>query len=130
MEAIKADTLRETLLARRDELQTELDRLAAELESFGIEQEIEHGGVGNHLAEDGSTVQEQEQILAVSADLRDLLTQVEGALQRIEEGTYGTCQRCGQPIQPERLEAFPYVANCIECQTILERQRALLPAGR
>ena len=114
---------RARLLSRQEEIQGELDRLAAELESFGIEQEIEHGGLGNHMAEDGTSVQEQERILAVSADLRDIVGQIESALTRLDEGTYGTCQRCGRPVNPERLEAFPYVAYCIECQTIIERQR-------
>lgn len=129
MDATNTDTVRNALLAKRDEVQTELDRLAAELESFGPEQDMEHGGLGNHLAEDGSNVQEQERIIAVSGDLTDITTQIEGALQRLDEGTYGTCRRCGKPINPERLEAFPYVALCIECQTIVERQRGGRPAS-
>ena len=40
-------------------------------------------------------------------------------------GAYGICQRCGKPINEERLEAFPYVAFCIDCQSLLERQQAL-----
>ena len=110
------------LLNRQEEIQGELDRLAAELESLGTEQDLEHGGLGNHMAEDGSSVQEQERILAISAGLRDIADQIEAALARLDEGTYGICERCGKPINPERLEAFPYVAYCIECQTILERQ--------
>ena len=127
MDAIKTDEVREALRARRDEVQTELDRLAVELESFGAEQENERGALSNHLAEDGSNVQEQERILALSGDLNDIMTQIETALQRLDDGTFGTCQRCGKPINAERLEAFPYVAYCIECQTIIERQRGNRP---
>ena len=123
MNATKTKEVRAQLLERRDVVQTELNELQQELEDYGVEQEIERGGLGNHLAEDGTNVQEQERILAVSADLGVLLTLVDGALQRIDEGTYGICQRCGKPINSERLEAFPYVAYCIECQTIVERQR-------
>jgi DnaK suppressor protein len=122
MTVMNAKTIRARLSSRRDEIQSELTSLAAELESFGVEQEIERGGLGNHMAEDGTSVQEQERNLAVSADLRDIVDQIESALARLDEGTYGTCQRCGRPINPERLEAFPYVAHCIDCQTILEGQ--------
>ena len=60
--------------------------------------------------------------------LADILQQVNDALHRMDEGTYGSCQRCGKPIAAARLAAFPYVAYCIECQSILERQQ-LLSAG-
>lgn len=122
MNATKTKALRADLHARREQIQAELAQLQEELESFGVEQQIERGGLGNHLAEDGSNVQEQERILAVSGDLTNILTQVDAALQRMDERTFGICQRCGQQVDPERLEAFPYVAYCIECQTILERQ--------
>ena len=46
---------------------------------------------------------------------------VEGALERIEAGTYGTCQRCGKPISEERLEALPYAELCIDCKRAVER---------
>lgn len=123
MNTTKTNEVRTALVAKREEVSAELARLAEQLASFGTEQELESGGVGNHLAEDGSNVQEQEQILVISGDLRDVLSQVDEALERLDDGTYGTCQRCGKPVNPERLEAFAYVALCIECQTIVERQR-------
>ena len=51
---------------------------------------------------------------------RDQLEQIDEALQRLEEGTYGICAECGQPIRKERLEARPLVQYCIECQAMLE----------
>lgn len=44
------------------------------------------------------------------------LSQVNAALTRINEGTYGICERCGDPINPERLEVLPYATLCIGCQ--------------
>lgn len=129
MDTAKIPTLRAALLERRDEIQGDLDRMGAELRSIGVEQEIERGGLGNHMAEDGSNVMEAERLTTVSGDLQDILTQVNAALQRMDEGTYGICQRCGKAINPERLEAFPYVAYCIDCQQFLERENALR-AGR
>lgn len=125
MDATKLNEMKTALFARRDEIQVELDRLGQEMQWLGADQETERGGLGNHLAEDGSNVMEQERISTVSADLEDVMNQINAALHRIEQGTYGTCQRCGRPINPERLEAFPYVAYCIECQSYLERQQQL-----
>jgi|SRR5579884_2723873 len=125
MEATKLDAMREALLARRKEIEDEIQRLDTELRAIGADQDLERGGLGNHFAEDGSSVTEQERISTLSDHLHGQLQQVESALERMEKGTYGICQRCGKPINEERLEAFPYVAYCIECQSQLERQQAL-----
>ena len=68
---------------------------------------------------------EAERIVTVSEDLQQILVQVNAALERMNEGNYGTCQRCGKPIGEERLDAFPYVAFCIDCQSIVEREQTL-----
>jgi DnaK suppressor protein len=130
MNKTKLASLRTALDARRDEITTELERLGEELQWLGADQENERGGLGNHLAEDGSSVMEQERITTLADDLRDSLRQVEAALARMDEGTYGICQRCGKPINEERLEAFPYVEYCIDCQSFLERQHALYGHAR
>lgn len=125
MEATKIDELRAALERRRAEIRGEVDRMDEEVRSIGQDQGDEKGSLGNHLAEDGSNVTEAERLSTIGDDMRDVLAQVEAALARMDEGTYGTCQRCGKPINPERLEAFPYVAYDIDCQTILERENAL-----
>jgi DnaK suppressor protein len=48
--------------------------------------------------------------------LEETLEQVNAALRRIEDGTYGQCTQCGEPISPERLAVIPYAKYCIECQ--------------
>jgi len=50
-----------------------------------------------------------------------LLASIESALARLDDGTYGRCERCGQPISEERLEALPYATRCIECKRLEER---------
>lgn len=50
------------------------------------------------------------------------LANIDQALQGMREGTYGICEHCGQPIDPERLEALPETTLCINCKTILERR--------
>lgn len=62
--------------------------------------------------------------LAVEQTLRDELEAVDGALDRIQAGTYGKCARCGHGIKLERLEAIPFAALCVRCQKVEERERA------
>lgn len=114
---------------RRAELVGDLERIGDEIQSIGVEQENERGSMGNHFADDGSSVMEAERLATMRADLNEVLTQVDSALDRIGTDSYGICQRCQQEINPERLEAFPYVAYCINCQTVIEREHAL-HAGR
>jgi|SRR5579863_10000972 DnaK suppressor protein len=52
---------------------------------------------------------------ALAGELRDALDEVEAAIERLEKGTYGACERCGQPIAPARLEAKPAARRCIAC---------------
>jgi DnaK suppressor protein len=58
----------------------------------------------------------------VLGNSRTLLEQVNAALQRLDDGTYGFCQRCGKPIGERRLEALPYALYDLECQEIVERE--------
>lgn len=128
MDVRKLEKLRKTLEARKTEIEGDVSYMADEMRAIGVEQDDESGSLGNHFAEDGSSVTEAERIVTVSEDLQQILQQVNDALQRMDEGTYGSCLRCGKPIAAARLQAFPYVAYCIECQSILERQQ-LLRAG-
>ncbi len=123
--AKKQDKLRKQLQARKAEVETDVSYMANEMRSIGMDQDDENGGLGNHLAEDGSNVAEAERIVIVTEDFQDILAQIDSALERMDDGTYGICLRCGKPIGEARLEAFPYVAYCIECQTLLEREMAL-----
>ena len=125
MDTNQLSAVRLQLETRRGEIQSDLDRIGVELESIGIEQGQEHGGTGNHLADDGSSVMEQERIGTIAEDMQDVLSQINGALGRLDAGTYGVCLRCEKAINPDRLEAFPYVEYCIDCQTILEREQHL-----
>ena len=68
-----------------------------------------------------SQVFEQQRDLALREKDQVHLEAVEAALARLDAGTFGTCIRCGRPIAPERLEALPWAAHCIECQRIVGR---------
>lgn len=60
--------------------------------------------------------------LAMLTRLENQLEQVRAALNRLDEGTYGNCENCGEPIQPARLRAMPQATLCIDCQEKMERR--------
>ena len=68
-----------------------------------------------------SQVFEQQRDIALRDHNALHLEQVEAAIARIADGTFGACLRCGRPIAPERLEALPWAAYCIDCQRIVGR---------
>ena len=57
----------------------------------------------------------------LSASEREILRRIDGALNRIEKGTYGRCSNCDKPVQKARLEAVPWAVLCIECQELSDR---------
>jgi len=54
-------------------------------------------------------------VMALEGEDKEELASIDKALQRIEEGSYGQCQRCGEEIDEARLQAVPYAAHCIDC---------------
>ncbi len=116
---------KQTQAELRRRLEAERQQLVGDIEALQSENQAQQddAGIGNHLADDASDVMNRERNLALRGNAEDLLSQIDGALHRIDAGSYGTCERCGQPINPERLEALPYAAHCITCQSQIEHQR-------
>jgi RNA polymerase-binding transcription factor DksA len=88
----------------------------------GSGQHWEHSGYGDHQADDATELFEREKLLTLERTLQDHLHQVQDALRRIEEGTYGACAVCGRPIGEERLDVIPESALCIEHKAEAERK--------
>jgi DnaK suppressor protein len=76
---------------------------------------------GDHLADSATETYMRELDGGLEENADHLLAEVEAALGRIEDGTYGTCLVCGKPIGEERLEAVPYATLCIDDKRALER---------
>jgi DnaK suppressor protein len=108
------------LEAARSALLAERERLHAEV--AGTITAPEQMTYGSQAAA-ASQVFEQQRDLALRDRAEQHLALVDAALSRIDDGTFGTCQRCGRPIAPERLEALPWAAHCIDCQRELGRAR-------
>jgi len=73
-------------------------------------------GYGNHMADDGTEAFEQSKGLSLQQTIKNRLANVNDALRKFDEGTYGICESCGQTIDWARLEALPAARLCIRCQ--------------
>ena len=71
-------------------------------------------GVDDESADAGTATFEREKELSIEQNVRDLLQKIDRALKRIDDGTYGICERCGKPIEKARIKALPYVDLCIK----------------
>jgi len=111
--------VRDTLAAEAEELRADIERAESDIaERLGDAV----GDAGDDQAEVGAKAYEREHELALAQASRELLMQAERALARIEEGTYGTCESCGEPIGKARLQAFPRATLCVECKQREERR--------
>lgn len=81
---------------------------------------VDSGGVPSHEADDANGVMDFDRNQAFINHSRAALLDVNSALRRLDEGTYGKCQRCGREINPRRLEALPWVTLCIQCAEQVE----------
>ena len=79
-------------------------------------------GAGDDQADTGTKNITREHELALAANAREMLTQTERALERLDAGTYGLCENCGNPIGKARMQAFPRATLCVECKQKQERR--------
>jgi RNA polymerase-binding transcription factor DksA len=98
----------------RDLLETERSVLLRQLAELGFG---DAGGLtyDANFADSSQVTAERGEVEALAGKLRDQLAEVEAAIIRLSEGTYGQCERCGQAIPPARLEAMPTARLCIAC---------------
>lgn len=103
--------------AVRARLETMRGELMADRENLPIAEgdEVSDFGAGQHNADDGTDTFLRERNLALRGNADEIVGQIDAALGRLDDGSYGTCERCGQPIGAERLEALPYTTLCINC---------------
>jgi RNA polymerase-binding protein DksA len=116
------DELHQQLLARRERLRREIDAISGEGVRSDVFQADETDSVDQHPADDASELFEREKNLTVRQTLEASLQAVNDALQKVDEGTYGICDNCGEPIPEKRLRALPEATLCINCQAKLERE--------
>jgi RNA polymerase-binding protein DksA len=81
----------------------------------------EVSGHTTHLADMGTDSMEREKAYLIGDTRGEALEDIDEALEKLDKGTYGTCESCAQPIAMERLEAVPYAKLCLKCKTEEER---------
>ena len=111
---VRVDLVREIAERRAD-----YDRALADLTAL---QQSSNDGAGDDQADAGSKTFEREQELSIANNRRDLLVQMERAMERLDKGTYGHCESCSQPIMKARLRAFPSATLCVKCKQREERR--------
>lgn len=108
--------------ALRTRLESEQKRLADEMEQLRIaaypSEERREGSPFGKREEEATESLELERRLALEKQIREQLADVEHALSKFDEGTYGNCEICGKPIAPERLEALPQAKYCVACKEL------------
>ena len=122
---MKADTLqreKDLLIERRNSLLADIAALKETL----------RGEVDVDIDEGDPDVVEREKSVILLETLQSELAATEDALRAMEKGTYGICDRCGQPISPERLEVKPEATLCVKCQGEVDRlrRRGMAPTRR
>lgn len=106
--------MKEELSARKLELVKELNLDAVKITDEDYDAKFPD--YGEKEDENAAEVAAFEKNLSMEKTLEVSLFNVNKALKKIEEGKYGTCEKCGMPIDPKRLEAFPSATTCMECK--------------
>jgi DnaK suppressor protein len=110
--SIASPGIAEGLMAQRDDLHARLARLQGEaLEEAILPQ------YSNHPADEANLILDRAGHEAIARVLQEELQQIEHALARLADGTYGSCEGCGQPIPPKRLAVRPTATLCVPCQS-------------
>ncbi len=121
MKKAEAKEYKTLLLGLRARLRGDVNQLAdAALKKNRGEANGDLSSMPIHMADLGSDNFEQEFTLSLMENEEDTLVAVEGALERIEAGSYGDCEECGAKIPKSRLQAIPYTALCVKCASAAE----------
>jgi RNA polymerase-binding protein DksA len=119
---IDTEQFRATLLEERGRVERAIANLRIEHPGAADEAEDVPGGNSNHLAEVATATLHREIDFTLEGNSSQVLEEIDAALMRIDAGTYGTCASCAKEIAPERLEAYPWAALCIDCARQAERR--------
>ena len=114
MDKKKLEAFKKRLEERQRELRQNVSRTAQD----GREADLESA---QDVADRAANSYTKEFLFSQSSSERQILAMVDGALNRIREGSFGECIACGEEINPKRLEAVPWTRHCIACQEKLEQ---------
>ncbi len=115
MNPAELDVFRRSLLDERARVLAAVEHLRRE-NAGSLEEEAAEALLDNHLAETASVTLDREIDYSLEENEARLLEAIDGALARLDDGTFGTCASCGEPIDLDRLRAVPYATLCIACK--------------
>jgi DnaK suppressor protein len=117
------EDLRASLLKEQEELRSQLAELEASTFSDSQSELTGEAAFDEEFADAGTATFERERDLSLENNVRDLLEKIDKALSRMDEGTFGFCERCGKPIEKARIKALPYASLCIKDKQAETRPR-------
>ncbi len=110
------DALRAELEAKKQELSARLERITANLQR----------GFNADSKEMAKELEDSEVVDALGNEAREEISKISAALARLDNGRYGTCSECAEPIEADRMKVYPYADECIDCARYEERRRSRL----
>jgi DnaK suppressor protein len=116
-------TLKDDLQVHRADVEKQLAEISESTFAGNQTDMTGESGFDEEYADAGSATFEREKDLSLVNNLRDLMEKIEKAMTKIDEGTYGLCDRCGKPIEKARLKALPYANLCLKDKQAEERVR-------
>ena len=119
---IDTEQFRGVLLEERTRVQAALENLREETAGTLYDDAGEESAYDNHLADTATETYDRELDYTLEENSEHVLADIDAALTRIEDGTYGVCTDKGEQIPLERLEARPWATLCIDCQRERERR--------
>jgi len=114
MSGVPNEQLRAELQAKKEELSLRLERITANLQR----------GYNADSKEMAKELEDSEVVDALGNEAREEIAKISAALARLDNGGYGICSECAEPIEAGRMKVYPYADECIECATFDERRRA------
>lgn len=117
-----AKQFRQLLITERAKLASEIKSIAHEASKSPREASGDLSAYTVHMADMAADTYERELSMNIVSSEQELLYQIDDALKRLDDGSYGICQQCNQPIAMSRLKAVPYASMCIQCQRAKEQK--------
>lgn len=117
------EAYRQTLLSIQARLRGDLEQMTDEALGNAADSSGNLSNVPLHVADVGTENYDQEFTLSLIENEQGTLEQINHAFKRLDAGTYGLCEECGEAIAKPRLQALPYTKHCIECARKAETRR-------
>ncbi|MFC1708582.1 TraR/DksA family transcriptional regulator [Candidatus Omnitrophota bacterium] len=117
------DQFKKILIKRKKEINDEINHISSDtLMKSQKDASGDISGYSYHMADVATDNYDREFSLGLASNERDILYEIDAALQKVEDGSFGICEECEKSISKTRLKAVPYAKMCIKCQEAKEKQ--------